>query len=331
MQVPAVLKQVFDTFPLATYNNNMPKNDEALKQELQHRTYAFQGAATAKKSVDNPRKLVVHNITTHNNTGAVLSADPWCLFAQLMFCKINSLKLPSSDTSKEPSRSNGAHDTIFVGSHYSSPHEKLPYLVYGSKTQSDRSSISLHKALTYDSASENSVEKMYIALLDTTLNDFYVSQLLFEISDHLLVQLYYPYYKKPSALFDWLVLRPIQLYLIERCDFSLRNMELALLMSSRFMGRKINPTPLTSKLQESGETVLLQFQDLLGSNDYIPTTTEDDQAKASENASPGLLDLKLASYIFCIGLLEGSPLKKFVDENCQQLQQHAERVIAAYV
>ncbi|AET41303.1 SAM complex subunit SAM35 Ecym_8006 [Eremothecium cymbalariae DBVPG len=343
MEVPAPIKQLFDQFPLVSYGP-VAKNDNSLKNELQQRTYPFEGNNAIKSSPNDVLKLCVYNVITHEETKSILASDPWCLFIQLAICQKNSVRLckaapnndlliPNSSVQQNDSSYPLKHCMLVV-SHHAATSSHLPMLIEGYQKRYIRQTHAISEIMDSKIA-DNPIEIMYMTLLDTVISDAYVSQLLFETPDHTLLRLYARNPPTSISLLQSSQLHNLKTLLRTRNNFHLRHIALANYIKPHHHlsppSNHSNKDPLLHHLLQKSETVLLQFQELVQHHNLF---SESDplisKNSDSHHIRPAYLDLKLASYILAIQQLSGSSLQLFIAKNCKQLIRHSTRVLSLY-
>lgn len=310
-EIPAPVKKLFDIFPLKIYGP-VKLTDNAMDHEINERTYFFQSEKIVKSSQDQVFKLGVYNVIQDPTTDNILATDPWCLFAQLSLCKKNSLKL-----CKKPPKYQQVQHSICLLSSHSSLNERLPILIEGNSRRYIRSTENINEILK--SKITDSAEMMYISLLDTVVYDCFLTQVLYHISKETFMHLYC-YQTNRSVHLNTLLIGDIKAKLVKRNEFNLRHPRIVENIENMVFYNSKNVDTLTTPLLDKCQTILLQFQELLG-----------EKAFYSLNNSPDYLDLKITSYIMSIIMLgEESPLNRFINEYCLLLISHSQRVLLEY-
>ncbi|CEP62353.1 SAM complex subunit SAM35 LALA0_S05e03752g [Lachancea lanzarotensis] len=317
-QVPAPVKTFFNKLPLQTYGP-VEKRDDALRYEYDARNYAFEGSEAVKKSVNDTFKLGVYKVVQDPSTGCFLATDPWCLFTQLSLCKKNRLKLPRSGKSQETvgSKPVPTHSVLEV-SPLASPERFLPILVEGYTKRHVRSSAGINEILMSRFGSAD--ELMYALLLDSVVYDCYMSKVLYKLSKKDFLDAYGG--QTTSSVANTLISQGQRSDLSRRNDFSLRHRELA--SQWRFSATSDTLEQLLNTIDETCLRTLTQFQDLL----KISTTPY-----FLENPEASFLDLKLASYVYCLLNLPShqTSITGSLRQELPVLIDHTQRVIAQYL
>ncbi|AGO12770.1 AaceriADR303Wp [[Ashbya] aceris (nom. inval.)] len=304
-QIPAPIKQLFDSLPLSQYDS-VTTTDEATLNDHAERSYPFRGGPSGNQPTF---RLGVYAVVEHES-GAFLAPDPWCLLAQLAVCKRNGLLLPTS--AKSPAQSS----SVLLLSRYAAADAQLPLLVETS------SRVQRSAGAVYDAVAAR-VTDPHAALLAGLLNcavyDAYMAELLFELPDSDLLRLYGIRAEPSARVF---AARSLRRALASRNSFQVRNARLASHAGAFPTPAKAPARPLLDVLRTRGSRTLLQLQQLLHDRPFFSASESD--------RGPGYLDLAVASYVLAISLLRSSALHQFVAEQCQPLCRHAARVISCY-
>lgn len=308
-QVPKPVKAIFDKFPLETYPP-VQKCDDATAYKQEERTFYLASTRGSQQLPNETFKLGVYNVFEEPNSKCILASDPWCLFTQLALCKKNDLKLCSKDSVKNASRQH----SICILSQSAALNSRLPILVEGSSKRNVRSTESINEIL--NSRVSDPERIMYMCLLDTTVYDCWVSQVLLRTSNVRFLEIYYDKPHQSKALEKFVMIN-CKVSLMKRNNFYLRHSEIFKNIKSATFYNSRNVDNLVNSLFTSCEKVLSQFQELLGSDAFF-----------LKGIVPTYLDIKIASYIVCIlNLEDGNPLHEHVLQNCGSLIRHAEEVI----
>ncbi|SCU95925.1 LAME_0F14114g1_1 [Lachancea meyersii CBS 8951] len=321
LQVPGPMKTLFNQFPLQTYGP-VEKRDDALANEFNTLSYAFEGSDARQKSVNDTFKLGVYKVVQDPSTGHFLASDPWCLFTQLSLCKKNKLKLSSNENSKTATGSKTVHShCVLELSPLASSDRFLPVLVEGYAKRHVRSAAGIYEILSQRFSGAE--ERMYSLLLDSVVYDCYMAKVLYELTTDQFLELYGG--KTSSTAVNPWICHNHRSDLSRRNDFALRHRELVSRHSlpTVLTGRSEGIQQLLSGIDENCLRTLVQFQDLL-------------EKSATEfflgNTEPSFLDLKLTSYIYCLLLLPKHQMSvaDFLRQDCPDLIEHAQRIIQHY-
>ncbi|ODV77166.1 uncharacterized protein CANTADRAFT_33870, partial [Suhomyces tanzawaensis NRRL Y-17324] len=172
--VPAPVKQLFDTFPLATYPPVPNSTPEGL-QETESNKFYFGGPTTPHHFT-----LAVHNVfILEGSASRVVPSDPVSLGQALILSYKNKLKLPRlNEVSASP-------NAIAKVSFHASPDNQLPILI---EEQKEQRNIRTYAAINHSILSKNfqgqDPELLAInELIDTKLFDLWILTLLSEKLD----------------------------------------------------------------------------------------------------------------------------------------------------
>ncbi|SCU82174.1 LANO_0B05358g1_1 [Lachancea nothofagi CBS 11611] len=317
LQIPAPVKSFFDKFPIETYGP-VEKRDDALAHEINSRIYNFEGSNALQKSANDTFKLGVYRVMQDSRSGRFLASDPWCLYAQLSLCKKSGLKLSSKCKVQEIKDSNpNSKHSVYEISSLAANERVLPVLIEGSSKRHVRSAAGIYEIL--NSRLTTAEELMYSLLLDSVVYDCYTSKVLYQLNFSEFLNLYGD---RSSTAVDRLVCHTLREDLSKRNNFALRHRELvARGRYSQLFKRSDNMLQLIARVEENCRQTLTQFQALLG------TTTGFYQ----DNSEPSYLDLKLASYIYCLLTLpESASMAEFLRQECSVLVVHSQKVISYY-
>lgn len=317
--VPAPIKSLFDSFPLITYPP-ISILDDAMNNEFNRRKLPFQGPNSYQDNANSTFTLGVYNYFHESKTNALLSTDPWCLYAQFALCKKNLLGLPCSESSKETTIENRRHQhCLGLVSPSATRNETLPILIEGYSNRFIRSTEGINEILR-SRVSEDPEQFMYIIMLDNVIYDCWITQIIYHTSEQEFLKLYSFNSEQENALLNHLSITNMKFALLKRNHFHLRHKEITKNIESTFNAYKSNSLDhLLQPIFEKCKKTLIQFQDMLGDKPFI----------SADDAAPTYLELKIASYILCVlNLSEAVPLRTFVEENCKQLMRKSELTLA---
>ncbi|SCU98512.1 LAFA_0G18404g1_1 [Lachancea sp. 'fantastica'] len=315
-QIPVPVKTLFNKLPLQTYGP-VDKQDDALEHEFNARSYAFEGTEAVQKSINNTFQVGVYKMAKDPSSGCFLASDPWCLFTQLSLCKKNRLRLPGGNKTQAivDSKPVYAHSVLEL-SPLASTDCFLPVLVEGYAKRHVRSAAGINEILM--SRFSGAEERMYALLLDSVVYDCYMSKVLYRLTTGQFFEVYGG--ETTSSAANMLISQNHRSDLSRRNDFSLRNRELASKWRLPGVSGSDGPGQLLSVIDENCSRTLLQFQDLLKKSTTLFFLT---------NQDPSYLDLKLASYVYCLLNLpqHQNSITDFLRQECSTLVEHTQRVI----
>lgn len=309
--VPAPIKTLFESFPLVTYPA-LPNDDDALHSEISTRKFPFLGSK--QDNINKTFTLGVYNVFSEPETKTIMATDPWCMYAQFALCKKNTLGLPccslENERLSEVGSAQGYQHCLSVLSPFAAQDESLPVLVEGNLKRFVRSTDGMNEILR---SRVNDEQLLYINMLDHVVYDYWISQIIFHLSDEQFLKLY-SFNARAGA-------KELKLTLVKRNQFHLRHRELVKNVESPLQLYQKNSLKFMLKpIRDSCETTLLQFQDVLGDEPPFLSTAD---------SAPTYLELKLASYVLCINNLPDKvPLKSFLNNRCPQLIRHAQLTLS---
>lgn len=174
VQVPSLLRSVFETFPLKTYPP-IPNTTAGSKQAIESNRLYFESAS--KSNSNDSFILGVPNVLALDND-KYIPTDPISLAQCLILCYKHKLKLPSN------SSSNKCPHSLLKMSHHASEDGQLPILIENGEDSSRtiRSCKSFTETIN-DKYFKEDIQAFFINnLIDHDLNDLWILSLLVEIS-----------------------------------------------------------------------------------------------------------------------------------------------------
>ncbi|CCD23845.1 SAM complex subunit SAM35 NDAI_0C01840 [Naumovozyma dairenensis CBS 421] len=348
LTVPSPIKLLFDTFPLVTYPpiNNQ---DTQRQNDIDSRTYPFTTINVENNGmIDKSFSLAVYNVYKHPKKNAILCTDPICQYLQFALCLKNNLKLPSNNNlsliDKNPPSISISENNVITLSYLATPQRILPILIenkHNNVNDIAQESKTILTSVEYMVSSNKAIkpkEKLLLNLVDTTIQDCWISQFLFNVPSE---QFHETYHYREHDNIDNLshLLQQQKLSIANRNQFNLRNLELMNHLNSivRTNSHKLQIDQLLQLLFERFKISMTQFENILkdkkqhssssSASSFLLSADHADKGKANIS----YLDLKLASYILCIlNLHDKNILKKFVKESCPELIIHSEKVLSIF-
>lgn len=176
LQIPPLVKNVFDSFPLRKYGPVLNSSDQSNEDCI-----CF---GQASPNAENQFILAVNQTFEYsiNDKVVLLPVDPHALACTLILCHKNKLTLPRKCIKNKDAKS--ANSMIKVNYH-ASPDKMLPMLVENNiklQTREVRSSESIKRLIQSDNLFENDpIAKLINQMLDTELYDLWILCLLTEL------------------------------------------------------------------------------------------------------------------------------------------------------
>lgn len=170
LQVPSVIRSVFEIFPLKTYAPHETEQLTALeKNGIEQRKFHFK----EDSSTENYFTLGVYKVDPYvRNEKFLVATDPVCLASQIILCMKNSLKLPCVR-----SENTGLSDSCLMElSEYATPDRQLPTYIEDFKSQPLDRKIMSNKAIQEAHLKEVSKpeELVLLSMVDTLFYDCWV-------------------------------------------------------------------------------------------------------------------------------------------------------------
>ncbi|KAG7905645.1 hypothetical protein KL907_002792 [Ogataea polymorpha] len=291
MGISAPIKQVLSKFPLVVYpSDNKDVDMPAAK-------LAFRNSRESR----NTFNLGVYNVVPlsfDNNVAA--SLDPVCFYCMLLLAYKQGYKLPHLDDE-------GSGNCISVLSYHSAVDGQLPILVEDEDDRKERKlRRKIRSAATIEkfnlSTVSNPKELMYIQLVDTRLYDYFMAKVLRISATSIYSQSNTPF---NSALG----------HLVRRNGFSLRNPAI----SAQYTDSVHLPLKYTTQaIQKEHDRCDREGKQLL---EWLEGLLEDELFFDK----PGVLDFKLAAYIYALMNIED------VELEYPKLKAHCRRIIAGVI
>ncbi|KAG7880931.1 hypothetical protein KL905_002202 [Ogataea polymorpha] len=291
MGISAPIKQVLSKFPLVVYpSDNKDVDMPAAK-------LAFRNSRESR----NTFNLGVYNVVPlsfDNNVAA--SLDPVCFYCMLLLAYKQGYKLPHLDDE-------GSGNCISVLSYHSAVDGQLPILVEDEDDRKERKlRRKIRSAATIEkfnlSTVSNPKELMYIQLVDTRLYDYFMAKVLRISATSIYSQSNTPF---NSALG----------HLVRRNGFSLRNPAI----SAQYTDSVHLPLKYTTQaIQNEHDRCDREGKQLL---EWLEGLLEDELFFDK----PGVLDFKLAAYIYALMNIED------VELEYPKLKAHCRRIIAGVI
>ncbi|KAG7834083.1 hypothetical protein KL943_003379 [Ogataea angusta] len=291
MGISAPIKQVLAKFPLVVYPS---QNTDV---EMPATKLAFRNS----RESHNTFNLGVYNVVPlsfDNNVAA--SLDPVCFYCMLLLAYKQGYKLPQLDN-------NGSGNCISVLTYHSAVDGQLPILVEDEDDRKERKlRRKIRSAATIEkfnlSTVSNPKELMYIQLVDTRLYDYFTARVL-QISATSI-------YSQSSTPFNSALG-----HLVRRNNFYLRNPAI----SAQYTDSVHLPLKYTAKaIQNEHDRCNREGKQLL---EWLETVLEDELFFDK----PGVLDFKLAAYIYALMNIED------VELEYPKLKAHCRRIIAGVI
>ncbi|WEJ94307.1 hypothetical protein PSN45_001791 [Yamadazyma tenuis] len=166
VQVPTVLKKVFETFPVVEYPS-LPNSTPIIQQSIERNRFYFQRSPPSEKGAFT---LGVFNLFKYQDN--YIPTDPLSLAVTLHLCSKHGLKLPNCQGD-----SGDSGHSIMKMSYFGSPNSFLPILI------EDGTSREIHLASALISGickSDDVKETLLSDLLDVELYDLWLLSVWFE-------------------------------------------------------------------------------------------------------------------------------------------------------
>ncbi|CCE85428.1 Piso0_005024 [Millerozyma farinosa CBS 7064] len=176
LQIPPLVKNVFDSFPLRKYGPVVNSSDQ-----LNEDCMCF---GQASPNAENKFILAVNQTFEFsiNEKVILLPVDPHALACALILCYKNNLTLPRKCIKNKDAR---CVNSMIKVNYHASPDKMLPMLVENNiklQTREVRSSESIKRLIQADNSFENDpIAKLINQMLDTEFYDLWILCLLTEL------------------------------------------------------------------------------------------------------------------------------------------------------
>ncbi|CCH44070.1 Sorting assembly machinery [Wickerhamomyces ciferrii] len=322
LKVPAPVKELFDKFPVEQYPAVKQLTPDT-KKEIVNRNYSFSVSSDDKTNGLVTFKLGTYNVY-HLDDNTVLATDPLCLIAELALSIKNNIKLPKLNNDKSDSNRN----SLFLLSHHANSQGFLP--IYVEEENHKKSNRLIKDSQSIDeillSRVQSSSELMLITLVDNVVYDFWITSVLFEFSKEVQQEIFtFSTSSQQHYVNSWGI-DTLLSQLLTRNAFDLRNPAIT---------KQYQNDPysiLTKRLPKYGKAV-----------DFEKERNGKEFAHAMENlnsilvkrgttffngdSKPGLLDVKIASYITLVQKYGPGTVIYDVVQRYESLVKHADSVI----
>lgn len=325
-QVPGPVKDLFDRFPLVQYPAVKQLTPDT-KNEILKRNYSYSASSSSstQSSIQKSTsfKLGTYNIfQTDDNT--FLATDPLCLSVELYLAIKNAIKLPKLNND----HTDQSRNSLFLLSHHANSHGYLPiYIEEDSKMKSKRlikDSESINETLL--AKVESSSELMLITLVDNVIYDYWITSVLFDFTTEVQSQIFQFHDDRAQEVINLWGLSHLLSQLVFRNGFDVRNPSI----SRQFQS-------------DAYSLITMRFHKYSRAIDFEKERNFKEYNHAMENlhsilvkrgtkfydgdSKPGLLDVKLSSYVTLIQKFGAPHAISKVVHNYPQLIEHAQEVI----
>ncbi|ONH66940.1 Sorting assembly machinery 35 kDa subunit [Cyberlindnera fabianii] len=322
LKVPEPVRELFDAFPRHKYPA-IRQHTALEKQAFEERRFSY----SASSLQDGTHfTLVVYNVfQTPEQT--YLATDPLCLSAELALALRNNNSLPKVNHD----HADKSRNAVFIASHHAHPEGHLPLYVEEDALRKSRritkDSVSVQETLV--SRVDSSSELMLITLVDSVVYDAWMTAVLFDIDDSVKSEIYQYQQSSEFNLVNRAGLSGLLSQLVTRNNFALRNRQIV-----RAFDSTVSSVLVHAVLRRNDRGVEFEkqrnyreFSHALQSIDAI--LSRKGTQFFSANEKPGLLDIKLASYVTLIQkFMLGTSLHETLDEY-PGLKTHAVTVVKA--
>lgn len=322
-QVPGPVKEVFDKFPLVQYPAVKQLTPDT-KSEILKRNYSYSVSTASEKSDQSTFfKIGTYNIF-QNEENTCLATEPMCLSLELYLAIKNKIKLPKLNNERTDQNRN----SLFLLSHHANAQGYLPiYIEEDQKKKSKRlikDSQSINETLI--SRIESSSELMLITLVDNVIYDYWITSVLFEFSEAIQNQIFLFQEEESQKIVNSWGLSHLLSQLVYRNGFDLRNPAITRQFQADAHSVFAKRLPKYNRAVEfEKERNLKEFKHAMENLNSI--LIRRGTKCFNGDTQPGLLDVKMASYVTLILKFgqETSILEVVQDYN--KLIEHAKAVI----
>lgn len=294
IQVPGPIKYLFDTFPLKTYPA-VPQHSSDEELQIENRLFAYSSPSSSSSHF----KLGVYNVIQTDQT-TYIATDPLCLTAELALSLQNDIKLPKFNNNHHIS-----NNSLFLLSHNSNKQGQLPIYIE-QDNKSGKRIVKDHQSLNelYCSKIESSVELMLITLCDCVLYDFWTSVVLLNLNREEQSEIYqFNDGTEGSKLTNKLSLPSLLNNLCYRNGFNFRNPNIT--KNSDF-----NLFVSKESVQKEQGRILKEFKKTIEDLNNILLKKG---TNFFNGDGPGLLDVKLSSYLILINKFFKKEERELID------------------
>lgn len=320
-QVPTPVRDLFDRFPLVQYPAVKQLTPDT-KTEILKRNYCYSESTSSKHNSTSFKLGVYNTFQAEDNT--ILATDPLSLSAELYLSIKNDVKLPKlNNDHTDQNRS-----SLFLLSYHAGSQGYLP--IYIEEDFKKR-----HKRLIKDSQSinetllsrvESSSELMLVTLVDNVVYDYWLSSVLFDFSVEVQSQIFH-FQEDPAqiAVNSW-GLGQLLSQLVFRNGFDLRNPSITRQFQSdgySIIAKKIKKYSRGVEFEQ--ERNAKEFEHAI--DNLTSILVKRGTQFFNGDSQPGLLDVKVASYITLISKFgDGTPIKQVINDYTK-LSEHSDSVI----
>lgn len=306
ISVPAPLKSFFNTFPLIEHPPHpQTTSDERIALKRQHINFQTSVTNTITKHCSYHFKLCVYN-TFIGDSDLILATDPVSLSLQIQLALKRGLKLGrfnGHDGQEDGEDVDLKADSMFVISHHGSEDGILPIYIERSKESKTAGAVRTCSVLNEQLLADvkTSSEKLLIKLVDVVIYDFFIVTTLLKMNKETQLRLFTSYSTPQEKFINGLGLHESLSCLVRRNGFDLRYPNICK-QYQHTITSAITPQFLLSCSSSSQAkaidveylTALTSFQNAITnlSSVYESSST----SFYNDSSSPGLLDVKVASY-----------------------------------
>jgi sorting and assembly machinery component 35 len=286
MQVPQPVKQLFDHFPLKTYPP-VPQLASDEKQQIEHRLFSYSASASTSSS---QFKLGVYNVIQMTDKTTYIATDPLCLAAELSLSLQNDIKLP-----KINNKHHLANNSLFLLSHHSNKQAQLPIYIEQDPRSKSKRIVRDHQSMNelYCSRVESSSELMLITLADCVLYDIWTATVLLDLAPEKQSEIYqFSDGSEGAALTNRWALSSLLTQLCFRNGFNWRNRNITEKFESGIFTRTSK-----SAIAKEKSRIRAEFVKIIEDLNHVLVQKDTDFFNGE---GPGLLDVKVASYLILI-------------------------------
>ncbi|CAM9018889.1 unnamed protein product [Wickerhamomyces anomalus] len=322
-KVPGPVKDLFDKFPLVQYPAVKQLTPET-KSEILKRNYSYSASSSENSSQTTTSfKLGTYNVfQTEDNT--FLATDPLCLSIELYLAIKNGIKLPKLNND----HTDQSRNSLFLLSHHSSSNGYLPiYIEEDSKRKSKRlikDSQSINETLL--TSVKSSSELMLITLVDNVIYDYWITSVLFNFNTDVQTQIFQFHDEPAQQRVNLWGLGNLLSQLVYRNGFDVRNPAIA----RQFQADAYSL--ITKQFRKYSRAV--EFEKQRNYKEFLHAIENLQSILLKRNTrffngdvQPGLLDVKISSYVtLIIKFGENHDISKVLHNN-GLLVEHAQAVI----
>lgn len=292
MQIPEVVRQVFDAFPIWEHPPVKQLAPDT-KQELDERVFNF---SASKNSINDSRffKIGCYNVFKHKESQSYLATDPMCLSIELKLGLDYHLKLPKEHFTHSYTTN---RNSLFMLSYNAAKDGVLPILIEEGVDNKRKRAIKTFDDIQNEffNGIESSTEIMLLTLVDTVIYDYWMTSLLFEFSEETQHQiLYFDYQDTSKKIVNQLKFNTLLQQLVRRNGFNLRNPAITRYVDSyRTLSGILHPK-LGRAVNIERERNLKECK--LAISSLLSILSSKKTKFFNGDQGPGYLDIKLAAY-----------------------------------